>query len=251
MGWRPAIAACAVVVVSIGTTTTSRAETSYRASSAPPPELAFPFGGGGGVEDSFPAVMAADTASMGLRVYASPTNGIFLNLSGDTIVQRGAGFKNIGNAAPGFGNYTAQVTWDEIVGAGSTSTVQVIFKTSNAQRFIPAGATIQGQPVAFVEWRVGATNPVSFLPWITSVNLVQATISASTNGGLTLSTFDITAGVTNPWNGTSFGSTLPASFFNNANYIEANFVYTPVPGPAAFAVFGAGLGLFAARRRRN
>lgn len=240
MGWRPVISACAVGV--FGLPAVSSASSLFTA--PPPPGLGSPF------SDSFQAVAGGDTASLGLRVYASPTSGIFLNLSGDSNVQRGAGFASIGNAAPGFGSYTVQAHWDEIVGSGTTNTLQVILKTSNSQRFIPAGATIQGSPVLFVEFRLGATNPVTFAPWITSINLLQATISASTNGGASFSTTEITAGVTNPWNGTSYGTTLPASFFNNANYIEANFVYTPIPAPSVFAAVGAGLGLFAARRRR-
>lgn len=207
---------------------------------------------GAGDGPGFSAVAASDTASVALRVYATQQISLFLNAGGDASIQRGGAFKDIGAAPAGYGTYTVQAYWDEFVAA--VNTVQIIWKTSNGQRFIPAGATIQGQPVQFLEWRVGATNPITFWPWITSVNLVSATISASTNGGATLTTTDITGSVSNPWNGTSFGTTLPASFFNNANYIEATFTYVPIPAPAsagAVMILGAGLGAVRGGRARR
>ncbi|MFM9996287.1 MAG: hypothetical protein ACKVU4_10855 [Phycisphaerales bacterium] len=203
------------------------------------------FGDGG-----FSAVWDGDSASLALKVYANPQLSVYLNSQGDSSVVRGGGFKNTGSAALGFGSYTVQATWDEFI-TPTNNTIQIIWKTSNAQRFIPAGATIQGQPVGFVEARVGVTDAISFWPWITTVNMVSATIASSTNGGLTLSTFDITGSVSNPWNGTSFGSTLPASSFNNANYIMATFTYVPVPAPASVGGVLLFAGLCAARRRRS
>lgn len=79
-----------------------------------------------------------------------------------------------------------------------------------------------------------------------SVNLIQAFIRIRTHGGLTLKTTETSAGIPNLWNGTSSGTTLPASFLNNASYIEANFVCTPIPTSSAFAAVGPGIGLFAA-----
>lgn len=204
----------------------------------------------GFTDGGFSAVWDGDSASLALKVYANPQLSVYLNNLGDSSVQRGAGFKNIGSAAIGFGSYTVQASWDEFV-TPSNNIVQIIWKTSNALRFIPANATIQGQAVGFVEARVGVTDAISFWPWITNVNLVSATIASSTNGGQTLATFDITASVSNPWNGTSFGTTLPATSFTNANYIVATFTYVPVPAPATAGGVLLFAGLCAARRRRS
>ncbi len=195
------------------------------------------------------AVVPGDAASLALKVYSSTSASAFLNVQGDVPVTRGPGYTNIGAAAPGFGNYTVQAHWDEIVGE-TMNTVRVRWKTSNGQKFIPPGAQVQGLAAAFLEWRIGATNPVSFQAWVTQVDLLKAILSVSSNGGSTLAAYDITDGLSNPWNGTAFGATLPLSMFANANYIQAMIMYKPVPGPASAAAIVMGAGLCAARRRR-
>lgn len=202
---------------------------------------------GGPDEPSFPGVLGDETASVGLKVYANPSVSGFINAGGDQPVMRGA-THNIGSGGA-YGTYNVQASWDEFVGT-NTNIIQVVWKTSNSQRFVPSGALVGGLPVQFLEWRFGVTDPVMFGPWVTGNSLVAATISSSTNGGQTLQNFDITASVTNPWNGTVSGTTLPISFFNNANYIQLTVEYVLVPAPGAVAVVAGAAGLIAVRRRR-
>ena len=195
---------------------------------------------------SFPAVPPGEEASVAMKVYANPGVSAFVNQSGDGGVVRG-GFENTGSGGS-YGNYNVMASWDEFVGTNS-NIVQVIWKTSTGQRFFPQGATVGGLPVQFLEWRLGATDPVEFGSWVTGNTLVSATISSSTNGGGNFQNFDITSSISNPWDGTAFGTTLPISFFNLANYIQLTIEYTPIPAPGVITVL-AGAGLLAARRRR-
>lgn len=206
-----------------------------------------PFVPGGTDAPSFPAVMPNDHASVGLKVYANPNVSAFVNQTGDASVQRGTGFTNVGDGGA-FGAYNVMSSWEEFVGAG-TNILQVVWKTSNGQRFIPQGATVGGLPVQFLEWRLGVTDEVTFGSWVTGNTLVSATISSSTNGGGNFQNFDITASIANPWDGKAYGTTLPVSFFNLANYIQLSIEYTPVPAPGVLFIAG-GAGLIALRRRR-
>ncbi|MCC6662010.1 MAG: hypothetical protein IT437_14130 [Phycisphaerales bacterium] len=196
---------------------------------------------------SFPAVPPGEEASLALKVYANPGVSGFVNQSGDGSVERG-GFENTGSGGA-YGNYNVMASWDEFVGTGS-NIVQVIWKTSTGQRFFPPGATVGGLPIQFLEWRLGASDPVGFGPWVSGNSLVAATISSSVNGGASFQNFDITASISNPWNGTAVGTTLPISFFNLANYIQLTIEYTPVPAPGVVTVL-AGAGFLACRRRRR
>lgn len=210
-----------------------------------------PFGGPA-IPEGVPAVASGDAASLSLKVYATPNISTFLNAAGDVAVTRGSSFTGIGAAPSGFGSYTMQATWDEHLGA-TTNTVRVVWQTSNGQRLVPANATIGGLSVGYLEWRVGATNPVSWTPGISHVELIGAFLGVSTDGGASQSTFEITASLTNPWNGTSFGTTLPISAIGAANYIEAKFIYAPVPLPSPLSAGAVGLamGLCVGRRRRR
>jgi hypothetical protein len=209
-------------------------------------------GAPGGVIDNPAAVQANDSTSLGLRIYATPNVSMFLNAQGDAPVTRGAVFAPIGAAPAGYGGYVVEAQWDELV-SPTTNTLKVVWRTSTGQKFLPASPSIQGQSAIALEWRIGVTDPVAWVPTVSHCNLVAAFIKTSTTGGGSLISYNITASVSNPWNGTSFGTTLPISAFTNVNYIEANFVYTPVVVPAPWTATGLGLaiGLWTGRRRRG
>jgi hypothetical protein len=207
-----------------------------------------PYMGGGTDDPYFPAVVVNDAASCGLKVYANPNVSGFVNQGGDAEVTRGPTFTNIGTGGA-YGSYNVLTTWDEFVGANS-NIVQVVWKTSNAQRFIPQGATVGGLAVQFLEWRLGVSDPVTFGFWVTGNMLVSATISSSTNGGTNFQNFDITSSLSNPWNGEAHGTTLPISFFNAANYIQLTVEYIPIPSPGVLSL-AAAAGLCVFRRRRS
>ncbi len=208
-------------------------------------------GAPGGVIDNPAAVPANDSTSLALRIYATPNVSMFLNAQGDVSVTRGAAFTPIGSSPAGYGGYIVEAQWDELV-SPTTNTLKVVWRTSTGQKFLPPNPSIQGQSAIALEWRIGVTDPVSWVPNVSHCNLVAAFIKTSTTGGGSLISYNITQSVSNPWNGTSFGTTLPISAFTNVNYIEANFVYTPVVVPAPWS--GAGLllaiGVCAGRRRR-
>jgi hypothetical protein len=235
MGSGRVLPACAVVVGTLGVAASSSATL---------------WASGGGHVEAPSAVVAGDAASLSLKVYgAAPSAQAFVNLPGDVSVVRGPAFTSLGTPPAAYGNYTLQGRWDEFI-SPTTNSVKVVWKTSNGQPFVPPGATVLGQPVASLEWRLGVTNPVSFQAWVTTVDLTRAFLGVSSNGGSSLTTHDITAGVPDPWNGTACGVAMPIGTFANANYIEAMFVYMPIPGPAASGALLAGAGLYAARRRR-
>ncbi|MCA9279630.1 MAG: hypothetical protein H6815_10245 [Phycisphaeraceae bacterium] len=193
------------------------------------------------------AVLANDTLSLGLYAYASSSNTSFINTGGDVLVTRGAGATSLGDNSKGTGEIHAQ--WDEFVGT-TTNTVQVIWQSSDNSDMLPAGTTVNGLPANYLNWRVGATDPVNFTQYLQDLNLVTVTVFTSSNGGQSFDVHDLTSLFSSGWNGTDINHALIlAGLGTNMLIAEYEFEYTLVPSPGVGILMG-GFGLLASRRRR-
>lgn len=197
-------------------------------------------------EGGTPAVMPAGKTSLSLMMYAGG-NSQYVNDAGDVAVSRGMdAFTDIGANINGTGRVLAM--WDEFEGEGS-NTIQIVWKTSNAEELLPAGSEIDGNPASFLGWAVGASSAIPFGDWIdpSSIEIVNATIAFSSNEGGSFDIFNISATLDDPWNGTDTGSALPMAG-EHVNYIVAQYQYAFVPVPGTAGVLLLGLAL--TRRRR-
>lgn len=199
---------------------------------------------------SWPATMPGETASMALRQYQNPSNNGFINAGGAVNVARGPTFTSLGANVNGSGQIEGR--WDEIV--GDVTRIQVIWRTSNQEAFIPAGALINGAPVQFLGWEFGNNNPVNFGPWVQHVELIGATLSSSDDwGNNILDTFDVFSAINspNPWDGTGGVGAQGSGFWQDANWIELELEYQVVPAPAAAGTLALAGVVGAFRRRRS
>jgi len=186
-------------------------------------------------------------ASLALRMFGGGNNS-FINEGGNAIVHRGAvEFTNIGKNVNGEGDVLAQ--WEEYPGE-VLNTIQVVWMTSNGEDFLPSGAKVGDDPASFLGWVVGESQPFPFGDWVDldSVEIMNATIAFSSNGGDTFDVFNISGTLDDPWDGTDNGSALPL-VGQGINFIVAQYQYDFIPAPGAASVLLVAAG-FAARRRR-
>lgn len=192
------------------------------------------------------AVTQNSSASMALRVYHDASMSEFLNGGGDVSVRRG---QTVSLGSNIFTNAAMFGTWNEVVG-GSTTRVQVSFWTEDDSPLVPEDALISGEPVSFIGWEFGTTNPVDFGSWVSEVTIISATAFA-TNGSGFYDEFNITSTVENPWDGMGGHATQSVGTWVEASQIGLEFEYLVAPSPAAAGVLivagAAGLG----RRRRD
>lgn len=202
----------------------------------------------GGIHDgSGGVVLANDTLSLGMYAYASSSNTSFINSGGDVLVTRGAGATSIGDNTKGTGEVHAQ--WDEFSGT-TTNTIQVIWQSSNGSDLLPAGTTVNGLPANYLNWRVGAVDPVNFSQWVDTIELETVTLFVSNNNGQSFDVHDLTGLFSPDWNGTDTNHALNlAGLGTNMLIAEYEFSYTLVPAPGVGILMG-GLGVFASRRKR-
>lgn len=192
-------------------------------------------------------VMQGDTASMSLVMIDANDNSVTVNMGGEFSVGRGPVFTSIGANRNGGGNILA--SWDEVI-QGSNVYINAVFRTSDGSMFMPPTATVNGQPAFFWTWHFGSANPVSYQPWVTSVNLLSARIFFSDNSGQSFNSFSNIAGLGGSFlSGQDNGNYL-ASIGDGTNYIMLQYQIQPVPAPAGVGAVLGGALLLARRRRR-
>lgn len=204
--------------------------------------------GAGGVDVPRGAVVARDTASSGLMMFADQSNFRFINSGGDASVRRAVGFVPTGATASGSDIVVSR--WNEFPGSSSNK-IQVIWATQNGTDLLPSGQMVNGRPAAFLGWRFGATDPANFNRTVMRVDLFSVKVLASNDRGQSFDVYDFTNFFVNPWNGRDVGLVLPLAG-QGVNFLIAEYEYrvqfTPTPGTALPLL--AGMGLLARRRRR-
>lgn len=203
------------------------------------PGLEQQIGGFGQREVPGGSVMPSDQASMSLTM----PGGLYVNEGGDKLVLRGQSPVSIGKNRNGVGQILA--AWDEITTEDGRF-VQALWQTSNGEDILPLGS-----PSFFWGWQFGVTDPVSFRPFITNVEVESATLALSRDSGASFFTlFSTKGGLDDPahWDGRDPGI-FQSSAGNGINLVLAMYKINPVPAPGALSAFAA-VGLLAARRRR-
>lgn len=194
------------------------------------------------------ATLPDSTASLGLKMFASASVGAFINTGGDVSVHRGfSDYTPLGQNVNGSGTILGK--WTEFDGIGSNK-IQVVWKTDNGEEFLPANATVEGQPAIFLGWRFGGADPVDWRPQVdpATIKILSAVVGISSDGGVTVTTFPITSSFPPPWDGTDVGLTLPLAG-QGINYIFTVYEFEFLPAPGTVATLGLAL-MVASRRRR-
>jgi len=187
-------------------------------------------------------------ASLSLRMIANQANADFINTGGETEVQRGTEeFTSLGFNANGSDEIVGQ--WEEFVGI-DTNTIQVIWKTVSGEELLPLGSTVNDIPAFFLEWRFGAEDEIDLKSFVApeTIEIVNATIGTSSDGGDSVNVFNITNMLGSPWDGSDSGSSLPIAG-TGVNFVVAQYEFEYAPAPATGLAL-VGFGAIAARRRR-
>lgn len=222
---------------------------------SPSPEPPSPPPPGGGYDDRdegqpFDGVVQGDSATMSLKMYDLNSQVVSINANGNQDVVRGPAFTALGLNRNG----TSQVlgSWDSVI-SGNRMFIVAIFKlTQISDQFMPPGANNNGVPAFAWTWNFGTTNPISWQPFVTSVQVTQAIAAFSNDLGVsyTNGSIDFTANMpAGQWvPGSDFGLLIP-TFGDGTNAIALSYELNIVPAPASLAIMGT-LSLAAFRRRR-
>lgn len=196
----------------------------------------------GSANAQFNSIAMNETVSMSLQALDANGSPGFINSLGHFAVQRNV-LTDLG--ANNFGTGRILGLWNESV-LPSANQVTILFRSSNGEDIAPISAVVPGGGAAvFWSWAFGASNPLNFLPGISS-NIISASMAYSNDGGST--TFSVPLALGSPWNGTIPGIPQNTVGFG-VNFVQLTVFHQPVPTPGALALFGAA-GLAAARRRR-
>lgn len=200
-----------------------------------------------GDTEGVPIVGPNAEVSLSLKMFGGGDSD-YINANENVIVHRGdLEFTSLGANVNGEGEILAQ--WQEYPGE-ILNTIQVIWKTSNGEDVLPDGSMVGDGDASFLGWVVGESLPVTFGAWVDldTVEIVNANIGFSSDGGDSFDFFNIANTLSDPWDGTDVGSALPF-VGNGINFIVAQYQYdfVPAPGAAGLLLLAGG---FAARRRR-
>lgn len=194
-------------------------------------------------------VLPNDTVSIGLAMLDGALNRVAINNPASGLatpsVMRGSTFTDIGANRNGTGRILA--SWDEVV-SGNDLFIRAVIRTSNNQPFMPASATVNGQPAFFWTWSFGTTDRVSFYDTITEVTVTSARVLFSADGGASFAGGSPIPGLGGAWGGVDQGDLLAVTG-DNTNFMLLEYKIVAVPAPGGMLAL-AGVGLFAARRRR-
>lgn len=212
-----------------------------------------PGGGGYGDRDDgqpFDGVVQGDSATMSLKMHDVNGATVSINQGGDVPVVRGPSFTALGLNRNG----TSQVrgSWDSVISGNRMFIIALFRLTSIGDQFMPPGANNNGVPAFAWSWNLGTADSISWQPYVTSVQVVQALAffsndlgSSYTNGSIDF-TSNMPSGQWVP--GRDTGLLIP-TFGDGTNAILLSYELNIVPAPAAGML--AGVGLLALGRRRR
>ncbi|GJQ28994.1 MAG: hypothetical protein HBSAPP03_08780 [Phycisphaerae bacterium] len=220
------------------------------------PPLPIPGGGGGGGYDDrddgmpFDGVVAGDSATMSLKMYDMNGGVVSINAGGDLSVGRGPSFKNLGLNRNG--PSSVQGSWDSVISGNRMYIIAMFRLTSITDQFMPPGANNNGVPAFAWTWNFGTLDPITWAPYVTSVQIAQAQAYFSNDLGVsyTNGSVDFTGNLpSGQWvPGSDHGLLLP-TFGDGTNAVLLSYELNIVPAPSSLGVL-AGVGLLACRRRR-
>lgn len=203
------------------------------------------------------AVVPDDRANMSLFMLLANDGMPFINQSGgdnEVHVLRGNTFTDIGRNANGAGRVLAK--WDEML-SGGRCYINAVWMTSNGEQFMPNSVATGSNPAVAWSYHFGFTtganrNPVTFQPWITRVNMVNATIFLSSNQGSTFHTqTDITNTLPSNWIGGGDDGELISNIGDGTNFMLIRYEIEPIPAPTGLALAGVAGAVLTGRRKRQ
>lgn len=193
-------------------------------------------------------ISLSEKASFAVVGYSGTLQQGFVNSNGHVLVQNGSGFQSIGSTQNGLD--TIEAKWNEVI-LPTGNFVDVVFRTRLGSDLVPLGSTTGGAPTAFWGWKIGSTDSIEMMPWVTEYNLVRATWSYSTNGGTSfIPGANHTSRQQNPWQGVDPGDLVGSQLVGaGVNAFSVRFQIELIPAPGSLALLGMA-GLITTRRRR-
>lgn len=198
-----------------------------------------------------------DRATMSLLMYDLDLNPFPVNSGGEVSTLRGNIHTDGGTNRNGTGRLKFQ--WDEVVINASRTLIRAFITTTNNEPLIPANAVVPQPgggtaPAVYWSWHFGSVDPVNFQSNISRVTLRRASMSQSSDAGITYFTTTTTTGTIPTradWRPGVDNGSLLNSVGDGTNFVLLQYEVEYVPSAGSLALLGVGLASISSRRRRG
>jgi len=203
---------------------------------------------GGQRGDPTSAIRDGSVVSLGLRMATQGGEAQFINSGGDVGVPRGE-LTSIGASTISGSEIFA--FWDEFVGESSNQVVVTWFSL-DFSTLLPPGQQIGGDAADFMDWRVGALDPIDFRDAVVeNVQITRATLFFESQTGQPTVDFSFTLQLQGPWDGTDVDlrQLIPGDGYDVLT-MQYEFTFDVVPAPVGILPALGGLIVLRRPRRR-